>query len=130
MAHSILLDTCAFLWLVRDDPSLSPKARELIADPNNPVFLSVVSAWEITVKHGLGRLPLSDPPHIYVPNEREKHGIATLPLEEQAISQLGRLSPLHQDPFDRMLICQAIYHGCILLTPDEAITRYPVNAQW
>jgi PIN domain nuclease of toxin-antitoxin system len=102
----------------------------LIADVGNPVFLSAVSAWEIMVKHGLGRLPLADPPHIYIPNERKKHGIATLPLEEHAVAQLGRLPPLHQDPFDRMLICQAIYHGCILLTPDEAISRYPVNAQW
>jgi PIN domain nuclease of toxin-antitoxin system len=89
-----------------------------------------VSAWEITIKHRLGKLPLADPPHIYIPNEREKHLLTSLPLEEQAVAQLNKLPSPHNDPFDRMLICQAIYHGCILLTSDEAITRYPVNTQW
>jgi PIN domain nuclease of toxin-antitoxin system len=130
MAQKILLDTCAFLWLVRDDPLLSSKARDLITNPDNLVFLSAVSVWEITVKYQLGRLPLDDLPHIYVPSERIKHSIDTLPLEEQAVAQLDKLPSHHQDPFDRMLICQAIYHRCVLLTPDEAIIRYPVNAQW
>jgi PIN domain nuclease of toxin-antitoxin system len=130
MAQKILLDTCAFLWFVRDDSSLSGKARELIVDTDNSVFLSSVSVWEITVKHGLGKLPLADLPHIYIPNERKKHEIESLPLLEEAVAQLGKLPSHHQDPFDRMLICQAIHHGCILLTPDPAITRYPVNTQW
>jgi PIN domain nuclease of toxin-antitoxin system len=70
MAQGILLDTCTFLWLVRDDPALSLNARRLIADPDSPVFLSVVSASEVTVKHGLGRLPLAGrlrPPLRYPP---------------------------------------------------------------
>ncbi len=70
MAQKILLDTCTFLWLVRDDAALSSKARELIVDIDNTIFLSSVSAWEITVKHDLGRLPLADLPSIYIQNER------------------------------------------------------------
>jgi len=130
MAQKILLDTCTFLWLVRDDAALSSKARELIVDIDNTIFLSSVSAWEITVKHDLGRLPLADLPSIYIQNERQKHGIESLPLVEEAVAQLGKLPAYHNDPFDRMLICQAIYHGCVLLTPDYAIIRYPVNSQW
>ncbi len=130
MAQKILLDTCTFLWLVRDDAALSSKARELIVDIDNTIFLSSVSAWEITVKHDLGRLPLADLPSIYIQNERQKHGIESLPLVEEAVAQLGKLPTYHTDPFDRMLICQAIYHGCVLLTPDYAIIRYPVNSQW
>jgi PIN domain nuclease of toxin-antitoxin system len=81
MAQKILLDTCAFLWLVRDDPALSDKAREL---------MSSISVWEMTVKHGLGKLPLTDLPHIYIPTERKKHQIESLPLVEEAVSQLGK----------------------------------------
>ncbi|MDD5266997.1 MAG: type II toxin-antitoxin system VapC family toxin [Methylococcales bacterium] len=130
MAQKILLDTCTFLWLVRDDAALSTKARELILNTENAVFLSIVSVWEMTVKHGLGKLPLADLPHIYIPSERKKHDIESLPLIEEAVAQLGKLPSYHQDPFDRMLICQAIHHGCALLTPDHAISCYPVNTQW
>jgi PIN domain nuclease of toxin-antitoxin system len=130
MAQKILLDTCAFLWFVRDDAALSTKARELIRDTENSVFLSTVSVWEMTVKYGLGKLSLADLPHIYIPRERQKHEIESLPLLEEAVAQLGKLPSHHQDPFDRMLICQAIYHGCVLLTPDHAIIQYPVNTQW
>jgi PIN domain nuclease of toxin-antitoxin system len=90
MAQKILLDTCAFLWLVRDDPALSDKARELMVNPENPVYLSSISVWEMTVKHGLGKLPLTDLPHIYIPTERKKHQIESLPLVEEAVSQLGK----------------------------------------
>jgi PIN domain nuclease of toxin-antitoxin system len=75
-------------------------------------------------------LTLADLPHIYIPSERQKHELESLPLLEEAAAQLGKLPSHHQDPFDRMLICQAIYHGCVLLTPDHAIIRYPVNTQW
>ena len=127
MAQKILLDTCAFLWLVRDDAALSGKARELIRNPENPVFLSSVSVWEMTVKHGLGKLPLADLPHIYIPTERKKHEIESLPLIEEAVAQLGKLPTHHKDPFDRMLICQAIVHDMTILTSDDLILQYPVK---
>ena len=126
----ILLDTCTFLWIIGDAPELSNRARELFIDPANDVFLSAVSAWEISVKHGLGRLPLPEPPEKFIPFQRERHGIETLPLEEEATLYLNRLPPSHRDPFDRMLICQAIVHGMVILTPDELITQYPVRSLW
>src|SRR5665647_2048025 len=130
MAQSILLDTCTFLWIVRDSPELSPVARSLFVDPENIIYLSAVSAWEISVKHGLGKLPLATLPHIYVPNERLCHDILSLPLDEDAASTVSRLPALHNDPFDRLLICQAITQGLTLLTPDPLIHQYPVNVKW
>ncbi|MEQ1527265.1 MAG: type II toxin-antitoxin system VapC family toxin [Gallionella sp.] len=130
MAQSILLDTCTFLWVIRDSPELSPNARSIFIDPENTIFLSAVSAWEISVKHGLGKLPLTVSPHIYVPAERLRHNISSLPLEEGAASAVSRLPPLHNDPFDRMLICQAVTHGLTLLTPDSLIHQYHVNVTW
>lgn len=126
----ILLDTCTFLWIIGDAPELSNRARELFIDPANDVFLSAVSAWEISVKHGLGRLPLPEPPEKFIPLQRERHGIEALPLEEEATLYSNRLPSSHRDPFDRMLICQAIVHGLVILTPDELITQYPVRSLW
>ncbi len=126
----VLLDTCTFLWIVRADPHLSATARAVFADPANSIYLSAVSAWEVVVKHQLGRLPLASPPHLYVPLEREKHGIEALDLTEEAVLELRRLPQHHHDPFDRMLICQTIAHGLTLLTPDPQIQEYPVRVVW
>jgi PIN domain nuclease of toxin-antitoxin system len=126
----LLLDTCTFLWAVRGDARLSSAAAALFRDPANEVYLSSVSAWEIAVKHRLGKLPLADPPAAYVPRERERHGIDALALDEAATLMLDKLPAVHTDPFDRLLVCQAIRHGLTLLTPDPSIHRYPVPAQW
>jgi PIN domain nuclease of toxin-antitoxin system len=93
---NILLDTCTFLWIVRDSPQLSTTARALFSDPHHTIYLSAVSVWEIAVKHSLGRLPLAEPPHQYIPNERAKHEIAALDLTEAAVLELRRLPPHHQ----------------------------------
>jgi PIN domain nuclease of toxin-antitoxin system len=121
----LLLDTCTFLWLNSRLARVSPLARGLCADRDNELYLSVVSAWEIALKQVAGRLPLPEPAALYVPN-----GIASLDLSEEAVLQLPKLPPLHTDPFDRMLICQAIAHGLAILTPDEWIARYPVRVLW
>lgn len=126
----ILLDTCTFLWIIADAPELSTRARELFGDPGNEVFLSSVSTWEISIKHALGRLPLPEAPERFIPTQREQHGVETLPLEESATLHLTRLPQLHKGPFDRMLICQAIIHGMVIITPDELILQYPVRSTW
>lgn len=126
----LLLDTCTFLWVTRGDAQLSPAAAALFRDPANEVFLSAVSAWEIAVKHHLGKLPLADAPARYVPRERERHGIEALALGEAETLMLDRLPLMHTDPFDRLLVCQAIQHGLTLLTPDPQIHRYPVAVHW
>ena len=126
----LLLDTCAFLWIAGDAPEISARARAAFADPENEVFLSSVSAWEIAVKHRIGRLPLPAPPETFVSENREAHGIDRLDLEEKAALRAGRLPDLHRDPFDRMLVAQAIEGVFVLLTPDEAIRQYAVKTLW
>jgi len=126
----ILLDTCTFLWIITDAQELSPTARHLFVDPNNEVYLSAVSVWEILVKFRLGRLGLPEPPEGFIPRQREHHSIVTFPLEENAALLLYKLPPHHKDPFDRMLICQAIQHEHTLLTPDPLITQYAIRTAW
>jgi PIN domain nuclease of toxin-antitoxin system len=127
---NLLLDTCTFLWILGDDPALSRTARDAFRDPANEVFLSAVSVWEILIKHRLGRLPLPDPVGAFIQEQRERHEIAALVLDEEAVLQLPRLPDHHRDPFDRMLVCQSIAHGFALLTPDQAIRQYPVRTLW
>jgi PIN domain nuclease of toxin-antitoxin system len=127
---NLLIDTCAFLWLISDAPELSQNARQLFTNTENQVYLSVASAWEIIVKNKLGKLPLPEPAHDFVHNWRKRHQIETLPLDEPAVLQLSRLPEYHKDPFDRILICQAIANSLIILTPDSQITRYPVRTEW
>ena len=126
----ILLDTCTFLWIATDSPRLSTEATDLFRDPDNEVFLSAASAWEIAVKHGLGRLPLPEPPSRYVPDLRERHGIRSLPIDEESAARVSALPRLHRDPFDRILVSQAITGGMVLLTPDKEIEAYPVRSRW
>ena len=126
----ILLDTCTFLWIVSDSPKLSELSRKLFRDSANEVFLSAVSVWEISVKYALGKLPLPQTPEKYIPIQREKHMVDALALDENSVLHINRLPQLHKDPFDRMLICQAINHGMVMLTPDELITQYPVASKW
>ena len=125
-----LLDTCTFLWIIAGAKELSPAAKEIFTNPANDVLLSAVSVWEISVKHALGKLPLPSPIERFIVEERERHGIAALPLNERAVLHLHKLPALHRDPFDRMLICQAIEHDCLLLTPDPLITQYPIRTRW
>ena len=126
----LLLDTCTFLWMVSDEVRLSETCKVQLVDPANEVFLSPVSAWEICIKHHLGGLTLAEPPGEFVPKYRARHGITELALDEPSVLQLPRLPDLHKDPFDRMLVCQAIEHGLTILTPDPLITRYPVRTGW
>jgi PIN domain nuclease of toxin-antitoxin system len=126
----ILLDTCTFLWLAEGDPALSHRAREAIVDPTNEVYLSPTSVWEIVIKHALGRLVLNVPADRYVPEQRELHRVDTLPVTETAALQLARLPLHHRDPFDRLLVAQAVAEGCTIATPDPLIRRYPVSTIW
>lgn len=126
----LLLDTCTLLWIALDSEELSRTAEAAFQNPANEVFLSAASAWEIGIKHSLGRLPLPREPRTFVPELREIYGVAALPLDEESCLQAARLPPLHQDPFDRALVGQAITHGLTLLTPDPKIAAYPVRVLW
>jgi PIN domain nuclease of toxin-antitoxin system len=111
---------------VAGDTKLSSRVASAVRDPHNEVFLSVVSFWEISLKHNLGKLPLPQPPEQFVPLQRELHFIAPLVLDEAAVANLSTLPGLHRDPFDRMLVCQAKAHGLTLASSDALIRQYPV----
>lgn len=126
----LLLDTVTFLWTILGDPQLSGAARDAIADPGNESFLSAVSATEIAIKHGLGRLKLPQSPDLYIPRVRKAHRIESLPFSEEAALGLVRLPSIHKDPFDRMLVAQAIAEGMTVVTPDPLVTQYAVRTLW
>ncbi len=123
----LLLDTQVFLWFISGDSRLPSAWLDVIRDSHNTVYLSVVSLWEAIVKFQLGKLPLPLSPELYLPTQRQRHQIADLPLDELSVMQLAQLPPLHRDPFDRMLICQAMAHDLTLLSADATVTAYPVK---
>ncbi len=123
----ILLDTHIFLWFITGGTQLSTDIRDAIRDPDNEVYLSAISVWEAIVKYQLGKLPLPEHPETYLPKQREIHQIASLTLDESSVIQLAKLPPLHRDPFDRMLVCQALQNGLTIATVDTAVRAYSVS---
>ena len=123
----LLLDTHVFLWFISGDEKLVSGAREDIRYPGNEVYLSVVSVWEAMIKHQIGKLPLPQSPEKYLPEQRQRHRISSLVVDEASVARLAGLPLLHRDPFDRLLICQALEHDLTLITVDDAIRAYPVD---
>jgi PIN domain nuclease of toxin-antitoxin system len=126
----LLVDTCTFLWIVGGGRALPPRIRDFFLSPDNDVYVSAVSAWEIAVKHAAGKLPLPELPERLVPAERERRGMMPLPFDEESALHVSRLPVLHRDPFDRMLVSQAIVHGLVILTPDHLVSQYPARTMW
>ena len=127
---NLLLDTCTFLWLTLEPDALSPKALEYIKNPENGLYLSSVTAWEIILKYKQGKLLLDDPPDEFVKDQRIAHFIEELSFGEADALHQARIGKHHKDPFDRMLVCQAIEHDFTLLTPDSKIRAYDVKTDW
>jgi PIN domain nuclease of toxin-antitoxin system len=127
---NLLLDTAIFLWLIAGDERLSEPVRSAVLDPERRVWLSVVSLWEISVKQKTGRLTLPRAAWSYVTTARERHGIESLALTEPAVAHLAKLPDVHRDPFDRMLVCQAIEHDLLLVTNNPFVQEYPVKTFW
>jgi PIN domain nuclease of toxin-antitoxin system len=120
----LLLDTHSFLWYITNNRKLPRHAYDAIRDKSNEAFLSVVSVWEVFVKHKLGKLPLPEPADAYIDSRRTAHRIANLALDAADVAQLLSLPDHHRDPFDRMLICQALQHDLTIVTSDEIFRRY------
>jgi PIN domain nuclease of toxin-antitoxin system len=123
----ILLDTHIFLWFISRDQRLPADMQEIIQDLDNEIYLSVVSTWEAIVKYQLGKLPLPESPATYFPRHCDRHQILNLDLDQASVSQLANLPSLHRDPFDRMLICQALQNDMAIATVDGAVKAYPIN---
>jgi len=120
-----LLDTHVLLWFISGDARLPAGWRDTIRQPHHEIYSSVVSLWETILKHQLGKLAMPAPPETHLPTQRERHQIANLPLDEASVQQLATLPLIHRDPFDRMLICQAIEHKMTIITVDHVFRAYP-----
>jgi len=128
----LLLDTCTFLWMIWDEAPLKPAPRSILSEARHEAFVSVVSIWEATSKHRLGKLSLNvdEPAWQHFTRQRALHGLLALPLTEPDVRHIDNLPDIHRDPFDRLLVCQAIEHGLTLVTPDPQIRRYPIKTFW
>jgi len=130
VAVRLLLDTHAFIWWIADSGRLSATARNLIADESHDIIVSAASAWEIATKYRLGKLALPAPAAFDVAGAISDQGFLELPISVRDAEHAGRLPGPHRDPFDRMLIAQAVSRGLVLVSRDEALDRYGVNRVW
>ncbi len=126
----VLLDTHAFLWWISDSPELSDAAREAIADQRNAPIFSAVSGWEIAIKAGLGKLELPDSPAKFVNEQLSQNNLEVLPIHSRHALGVYGLPDHHRDPFDRLLVSQAVVEKLPILTADPEIPRYPVETLW
>jgi PIN domain nuclease of toxin-antitoxin system len=123
---NILLDTCSLIWTLTDSKELSIRARTLIVDPKNVIHVSAVSIMEISVKHSLGKLSIKGLDPIDLPRILYERGVALMTFDPFEAAELDRLPSKkdHRDPFDRMLVCQAIYKNLTLISSDRALAAY------
>jgi PIN domain nuclease of toxin-antitoxin system len=122
-----LLDTCVFLWFISEDKNLSTQVKNLLIDNGNQVYLSPVSIWECAIKQQINKLDFPQEATLFLSEQRKLHLIDTINITEKTISYLHLLPNHHKDPFDRLLICQAIENDFIFITEDSQIVRYEVE---
>ena len=125
-----LLDTHVLIWWITSDKRLSQKAHDMIMPHRNTLFWSVVSTWEISIKHSLGRLVFEEPPEELLPFELERNRLETLLIMNEHAFRAGQLPRHHRDPFDRMLVAQAQIESIGIISNDQKLRQYDVNVLW
>lgn len=125
-----LLDTHTFLWWNQNAPQISEQAHSFLANRQNEIYFSAVSAWEIAIKYARGRLTLPEPPDQYIANRLTLHRFIPLNIEIKHTAQVYDLPDLHRDPFDRLLIVQSKIEGLPLLTADIMLAEYQIEIIW
>ena len=123
----LLLDTHIFIWFVLSPSQLSASALAAIQNPQNRVFLSLVSAWEMSIKSGLGKLHLTQPIEAFVEDQARRNRFEILPITLPHIAAVERLPQHHRDPFDRLLIAQSMTEAMPLISADHAFDAYPIT---
>jgi PIN domain nuclease of toxin-antitoxin system len=127
---TLLLDTHAFLWFCQDDPALSVAARTHIENPNNRKLVSVASCWEIAIKAGLGKLKLGEPSASYIPAALTRTCFEAIPITIAHATHVETLPLHHRDPFDRLLVAQAIVEGLQIVSGDPILDAYGISRVW
>jgi len=126
----ILLDTSTFLWWITDSDLLSKRAREVLTNDTNEVWFSAVSGWEIVIKAALGRVQLPEDPEQFLPRQIATNSFEVLPIHLRHTLRVFSLPMVHRDPFDRLLIAQALVEGLTVLSGDAQFAAYPVATVW
>jgi len=126
----LLLDTHTFLWWVTDSPELSISARKAISDNRNECFLSIASCWEMAIKSSLGKLRLTKPVERFVNDLITENGFRLLPIDLHHAAKVESMPFHHRDPFDRLLIAQAITEKLTIISADDMFSNYGVKILW
>ncbi len=124
------LDTHAFLWAVNDSPRLSFRAREIIEDGENELFLSVASLWEIAIKSSIGKLTLELPFMELATRKTIEHGVEIMPITPSHLDTVSTLPFHHRDPFDRLIVSQCLSENVSLLSRDDVLDGYGIERLW
>lgn len=127
---NLLLDTHAFLWFIEGSERLSATARELIEESANRPFLSAASLWEMAIKLSLGRLHMGRPFEDLIPEQMRLNGIQLLGIELEHVAPVTTLPFHHRDPFDRLLVAQAMVEQMPIVSADPAFDAYPIGRLW
>jgi PIN domain nuclease of toxin-antitoxin system len=122
-----LLDTMVWLWSVGPTDKIGDAGLQILADGESELYLSAVSSWEIAIKTKLGKFDLPEPPPRYVPKRLAAQGIHSLPIAQSHTLTVYDLPLHHADPFDRLIIAQALAEGMVVLTSDRAFEKYPIE---
>jgi PIN domain nuclease of toxin-antitoxin system len=127
---SLLLDTHAFIWWDGSPERLGPVARRACLDPAQELVLSVASVWEMQIKAALGKLTPRKPLRELLEDQIRRNGLRVLPVPLEAVLRLETLPAHHKDPFDRLIVAQALVEGWSVVSHDPLIARYPVTVLW
>ena len=125
-----VLDTCTALWLLGDPDRLPEQVRRIVEDTGNEIVFHQISSLEIQIKQSLGKLKLPQPPEVFIPEALRAHYLTYQQLLDDDIFYWRKLPPVHDDPFDRILVAHSLVSGATLLTPDKRIAEYPVRTLW
>jgi PIN domain nuclease of toxin-antitoxin system len=127
---NLLLDSCALIWLASEPAKLSVKATAAINEPDASLYVSHGSLWEITLKHGAGKLVLPDEPRRWWTEQVERWGIVELPLTAEVLFRGSELPGHHKDPFDRVIVAQGLHGDFSVVSPDHVFSAYGVKLVW
>ena len=125
-----LLDTAVWLWSLKSPELIGEQGREILADGQEEIYLSAITSWEISIKMRLGRLNFDAPPPQHVPRFMAKQNLRSLSVTHSHAAKVYDLPIYHSDPFDRMLIAQALVEDMVILTSDRSFRKYPAELLW
>ncbi len=127
---NLLLDTCTLIWLASEPAQLSYKASEAINDPAAVLHVSHASLWEVTLKHAAGKLHLPDLPRKWWSDQTTRWGLIEMPLSAEVLLRGSELPLHHKDPFDRVILAQAVLSDCSIVSPDGEFPAYDIPLIW